>query len=796
MSKRLRRLLSLALIITVPLSSLLLAANAESPDTPIPAATRAELMDAINDSDYGAIVTVELTDNIMFSSEADIIVIPAGKTIKLTGGGIYAIDANRLNRVIEVEQGAELLLENIQITGGRIATGGSGGGIYNSGSLTVGIGATITGNIAFLSGGGVHNAVDALLYVYGGSISGNTAGNTVSGSTPAVVGGGGIYNDGTIYMSYGDISGNIAGNTASGGLTPVTGGGGVYNNGTFYMDAGSIVDNGVRSTAYANGSGGGLYNTGSFAMGAGVLISGNISGSGGVWNSGTFLMSGGEISNHTGMGGGVTNSGTFEMSGGVIQYNYANAGGGVRNYGTFTMSGGKISLNEANPIAGGVYNEGTFILVNGEISDNKSSMVWTVGGGGVYNDGTFTMYDGLITRNPVGNGAVYNGGTFTMDGGAIMDNYVSNLGGGVFNNSNSTFTMNGGEISGNTADLDGGGVYTRGTFDMTGGEIKNNTAGIDGGGVWTSKYENLTVAEAAAFSGNKASAAYSRNPDNDEIYFTNILGNEWTVPFIQGYNNYDINHKYAEPLPETYVVTVNDSYADAGSTGAGSYAEGAEVAINAGSRSGYTFIGWNVDEGDVEIDDPGMSAATFTMPAENVVVTANWRLDEAPKPEETEKPYIPEVTEKPDIPEETEKPDESEPEETEEPGDPGDTEESEEPGDPVESEGPNPPGGTEGSDFPPLPTRPLPPDPPSGNTLVPADDGSFIELDENDTPLGEWLWDEETGTWIFEPYVPLGELPQTGLEEILPVMLALLGVALAVTGTRLRIKNKKRKRAQ
>ena len=793
MSKKTKRFLSLSLIFAVLLSTLILSANAESPA--IPAATHAELIDAIDGGDYGAMISVELTDNIAFISEADVIVIPAGKIVKLagSGGGSFAIDANKLNRVIEVESGAELILENVRITGGRVAGSGSGGGIYNSGTLTVGLGAEISGNVAFLSGGGVHNAVGAALYIEGGSISGNTAGNTVSGMTPSVLGGGGIYNDGTIYMSYGEISRNIAGNTASGGHTPVTGGGGVYNNGAFYMDAGNMIANGVRSTEYASGSGGGVYNTGLFSMGAGVVISGNVSGSGGVWNSGTFIMSGGEISNHTGMGGGVTTSGTFEMSGGVIQNNYANAGGGVRNYGTFTMSGGSISFNEANPIAGGVYNEGTFILENGEITDNKSSMAWSVGGGGVYNDGIFKMYDGLIARNPVGNGAVYNGGTFTMEGGAISDNYVSNLGGAVFNNSNSTFTMTGGEISGNTADLDGGGVYTRGKFEMTGGEIKNNTAGIDGGGVWTSKYENLTIAEGIVFSGNKASEAYNRNPDNDEVYFDNILGNKWTYPFTQGYNNYDINHKYDDPLPppppepERYNVTVIDSYADEGSTGEGSYIEGDEVAIDAGSRSGYTFIGWTVDEGGADIDDPDSSAATFIMPAGDVTVTANWRLNETPKPEITEKPYVPEVTEKPD---ETE-----DPEEEEEPEEPEDTEEIEEPEDPDESEPPDHPGETEGSDHPPAPDRPDPPTPPIGNTLVPGDNGSFLEVDDNDVPLGEWNWDEDTGTWIFSPYVPLGELPQTGLEEILPVMFALFGIAFAATGTSLRIKARRGKSA-
>ncbi|MDR3278116.1 MAG: LPXTG cell wall anchor domain-containing protein, partial [Oscillospiraceae bacterium] len=38
----------------------------------------------------------------------------------------------------------------------------------------------------------------------------------------------------------------------------------------------------------------------------------------------------------------------------------------------------------------------------------------------------------------------------------------------------------------------------------------------------------------------------------------------------------------------------------------------------------------------------------------------------------------------------------------------------------------------------------------------------YVEFDEDGTPLGEWSYDEDTGEWIFDPYVPLGDLPATG----------------------------------
>ena len=70
-----------------------------------------------------------------------------------------------------------------------------------------------------------------------------------------------------------------------------------------------------------------------------------------------------------------------------------------------------------------------------------------------------------------------------------------------------------------------------------------------------------------------------------------------------------------------YTVTVNNSYAQ--TTGAGSYAEGATVAIDAGTRDGYTFDGWTSSDG-VTFANAGSAQTTFTMPDQAVTITANW----------------------------------------------------------------------------------------------------------------------------------------------------------------------------
>ena len=76
----------------------------------------------------------------------------------------------------------------------------------------------------------------------------------------------------------------------------------------------------------------------------------------------------------------------------------------------------------------------------------------------------------------------------------------------------------------------------------------------------------------------------------------------------------------SELLATIYDVTVIGSYA--GTSGAGSYAQGATVTINAGNRSDYSFNGWSAT--GVNLVNPGDATTTFTMLASVVNVTASW----------------------------------------------------------------------------------------------------------------------------------------------------------------------------
>ncbi len=71
----------------------------------------------------------------------------------------------------------------------------------------------------------------------------------------------------------------------------------------------------------------------------------------------------------------------------------------------------------------------------------------------------------------------------------------------------------------------------------------------------------------------------------------------------------------------TYMLTINISPAGAGTaTGAGAYAEGDPVTATATAGAGFTFVNWTDGDGIVSTDNP----YNFNMPAENVILTANF----------------------------------------------------------------------------------------------------------------------------------------------------------------------------
>lgn len=294
----------------------------------------------------------------------------------------------------------------------------------------------------------------------------------------------------------------------------------VENGAGFTLYGGTICNNEAYASNSTTAQGGGVYigSSSTFNMYGGKISNNQAT----VGSSGT--------GSNWGYGGGVycARNGTFNLLAGEITENQvrvdsnnggAGMGGGVFNKGTFTMSGdSKISKNfiannsPKKQYGGGVCNcdsDAKFVMNGGEISGNYINSWYSspACGGGVYNNSKFEFTGGTITGNRleagsvnVFGGGVYNdaGGGFTMSGGTISNNTTKTngaSGGGGVCIFRSTFTMNSGEISGNQAltasaspnACDGGGIYfegsTTGNFTLSGGTITGNTAKGKGAGI-------------------------------------------------------------------------------------------------------------------------------------------------------------------------------------------------------------------------------------------------------------------------------------------------------------------------
>jgi len=74
--------------------------------------------------------------------------------------------------------------------------------------------------------------------------------------------------------------------------------------------------------------------------------------------------------------------------------------------------------------------------------------------------------------------------------------------------------------------------------------------------------------------------------------------------------------------PNVHALTVNLDGGN-GDTTNGNYSTGAQIAINAGTRAGYTFNGWSTT-GEGTFADASLASTTFSMPAGATTITASW----------------------------------------------------------------------------------------------------------------------------------------------------------------------------
>jgi hypothetical protein len=138
--------------------------------------------------------------------------------------------------------------------------------------------------------------------------------STVSSNGGGAFGGGGILNGGTLTLKDSTVSNNGSGRT----------GGGILNWGTATLTDSTVSGNGARL-------GGGIYNTGTLTL-KDSTISGNGGRQGsGILNSGTLTLNKSTVSGNSGAdygGGGIFNYGTLTLNHSEISGNTAYAPGG------------------------------------------------------------------------------------------------------------------------------------------------------------------------------------------------------------------------------------------------------------------------------------------------------------------------------------------------------------------------------------------------------------------------------------------------------------------------------------
>jgi hypothetical protein len=262
-----------------------------------------------------------------------------------------------------------------------------GGGLWNSGVLTV-TSAGLRANVAALLGGGVYNAPNGRTLISNAGVGDPGAGNQAQK-------GGGVYN--AISATLTITSAGVHSNTAS------AEGGGVYNESG---GAVSISNSGIGTNAanQAATDGGGIWNGGALTL-TSATVANNIAGQngGGVFNAGGghATISGVAIRANQSInsGGGLYNAGHLRAFSAQVESNTAAQGGGLYNDADSPGSGMVITNSAivSNNQGGAYHLTGTLVITNSTLSGNT-------GGGLRADDGNAQLWFVTVASNTTGNG--------------------------------------------------------------------------------------------------------------------------------------------------------------------------------------------------------------------------------------------------------------------------------------------------------------------------------------------------------------------------------------------------------
>lgn len=401
-----------------------------------------------------------------------------------SGGGVYAGEGTRLT----IYGGS---ITGNTATGGTLAHGGGGVYVDSGGYLTM-YGGSISNNTLTGTGGGggVFLDEDSRLYMHGGSISNNKQTDTTDDSH----GGGVNAYSAMIFMYGGTISGNSSQIGAGIALRS--------SNSSLTMTGGTITNNttDIGIEGVSAGEGGGVYvaayaSNSVFISGSAEISNNYASDGGGICfaGEGTFTMSGGTITGNKtasgGYGGGIYISSSISgsapgtISGGVISNNTAGQGGGIFTP-TITIGAATISGNTSSEYGGGVC--ATTLTMDGATVTGNSSETF---GGGICST-YLTISNSTISNNSAG---IYGGG----------------LGNNLYGSSSTGGTITNCTFTGNTAASAGSGIGHGGTLafygdlTVTGNTCSNPTSDYPGGAFCVSYADfNVNSGDTVTISGN------------------------------------------------------------------------------------------------------------------------------------------------------------------------------------------------------------------------------------------------------------------------------------------------------
>ena len=235
-------------------------------------------------------------------------------------------------RLFNVTTSGSLTLQNVTLRNGN-TSGGNGGAILNTGSVTLN-GVTVTSNSARFAGG-IHSS--RTLVIANSTLTSNTSQENA----------GAIYlNSGTLTMTDSTVESNSA-----------RYGSGVYlNNGT------ATLTNVTFRSNTANEQGAGVYQrTGTLSITGGLFESNTARFGNGVYvDAGTTTLSGAIMRNSmaTEEGAAIYNrTGTLSVSGSTFDNNRGRYGAAISNRGLMTVSGSVFTGNIAVESGGAVYHQ-------------------------------------------------------------------------------------------------------------------------------------------------------------------------------------------------------------------------------------------------------------------------------------------------------------------------------------------------------------------------------------------------------------------------------------------------------